>query len=114
MRFRKHPFGLKLEGLARISYRQGRRIAVFLIGSTVMLIGIVMIVTPGPAFVVIPLGLAILTIEFAWARRWMAKLRSGISRTEKGESRALPTAAPGESRSAEAARPGENEKEVHE
>ncbi len=114
MRFRKHPFGLKLEGLARISYRQGRRIAIFLIGSTVMLIGVVMLVTPGPAFVVIPLGLAILTIEFAWARRWMARLRAGISRTEKVASKAIPTAAPVDSRRAEAPRSGENEKEVSE
>ena len=39
------------------------------IGSTVVLIGIVMIVLPGPAFIVIPLGLAILASEYAWARR---------------------------------------------
>jgi uncharacterized protein (TIGR02611 family) len=29
--------------------------------------GLVMLVTPGPAFVVIPAGLAILSLEFAWA-----------------------------------------------
>ena len=38
-----------------------------------------MVVTPGPAIVVIPIGLAILAIEFAWARRWLKKLRRGAS-----------------------------------
>jgi tellurite resistance protein TerC len=71
-----------LEELVWISYRQGRRLVIFLLGSTVMLIGVVMIVTPGPAFVMIPLGLAILTIEFAWARRWMAHLRQGFRQVE--------------------------------
>jgi hypothetical protein len=34
-----------------------------------------MIVLPGPAFIVIPAGLAILGIEFAFARRWLRRLR---------------------------------------
>jgi hypothetical protein len=38
-----------------------------------------MIVAPGPAIVVIPMGLAILGIEFAWARLWLRKLRKMIS-----------------------------------
>ncbi len=38
-----------------------------------------MIVTPGPAIVVIPVGLTILSIEFAWARTWLKRLRESIS-----------------------------------
>ena len=38
-----------------------------------------MIVTPGPAFVVIPVGLAILGLEFAWARFWLTRLRRRLS-----------------------------------
>jgi uncharacterized protein (TIGR02611 family) len=53
-------------------WRNARRIVVFVIGSTVLLIGIIMVVAPGPAFVVIPLGLSILATEFAWAR-WLLK-----------------------------------------
>jgi tellurite resistance protein TerC len=34
-----------------------------------------MIVLPGPAFVVIPVGLGILSLEFAWARRWLEKVK---------------------------------------
>ncbi len=42
---------------------------------TVLLIGTAMIVLPGPAIVVIPIGLAILATEFAWARRWLQLVR---------------------------------------
>ena len=34
-----------------------------------------MLVLPGPAVVVIPAALAILAVEFLWARRWLAWLR---------------------------------------
>ena len=43
-----------------------RRIIVAVIGFTVLLLGIAMIVLPGPAFIVIPLGLAIRATEFVW------------------------------------------------
>ena len=52
-----------------------RRIVVAVIGGTVLLIGIALLVLPGPAFVVIPLGLVILASEFAWARHWLKKVR---------------------------------------
>lgn len=58
-----------------LTYRWARRIAVAVVGGTVLLIGIALIVLPGPAFVVIPLGLAILGAEFAWARHWLRKVR---------------------------------------
>jgi tellurite resistance protein TerC len=61
------------------TYKAARRIVIGLVGLTVLLIGVVMIVTPGPALVVIPIGLAILSIEFAWARAWLRRLRESIS-----------------------------------
>lgn len=64
---------------AHLTYKAARRITVGVVGATVLLIGIVMIVTPGPAIVVIPVGLAILSIEFAWARMWLKRLRESIS-----------------------------------
>ena len=62
-----------------ITYKAARRIVVGTVGVTVLLIGVVMLVTPGPALVVIPVGLAILSIEFAWARAWLKRLRESIS-----------------------------------
>ena len=62
------------------TYKAGRRFVVAVVGVTVLLIGVIMIITPGPAFIVIPVGLAILSIEFAWARYWLKRLRAAISR----------------------------------
>lgn len=62
-----------------LTYKAARRIAVAVVGSTVLLLGVVMIVTPGPALVVIPIGLAILSIEFAWARFWLRRVRRSIT-----------------------------------
>lgn len=63
-----------------VTYKAGRRIVVAVVGATIVLLGVVMLVAPGPAIIVIPIGLAILGLEFAFARRWLAKLRAAISR----------------------------------
>ena len=59
-----------------ITYKWARRLVVAIIGGSVVLIGIAMIVLPGPAIIVVPLGLGILGLEFAWARIWLRKLRA--------------------------------------
>ena len=56
--------------------KQIRRVFIFLIGGTVVLVGVIMLVTPGPALIVIPAGLGILAVEFAWARRILKKAKS--------------------------------------
>jgi uncharacterized protein (TIGR02611 family) len=63
----KHPlFG---------TYKIAKRIAIGIVGGSVLVVGVLMIVLPGPAFVVIPVGLGILSLEFAWARIWLKKAR---------------------------------------
>lgn len=59
--------------------RKARQVVVAVVGVTVLLIGIVMIVTPGPAVVVIPLGLGILATEFLWARILLNKVKERIA-----------------------------------
>lgn len=56
-------------------YKQIRKLAIFLIGMTVVLIGCILFFTPGPAVVVIPVGLAILATEFIWAKRLLKKFK---------------------------------------
>ena len=56
-----------------------RRVIVSVVGATVLLIGVALLVLPGPAFIVIPIGLAILATEYAWARRWLKKVRQMAS-----------------------------------
>ncbi len=53
-----------------------RKLIVLVIGLTVLLLGLVMIVAPGPAIVVIPVGLAILGTEFIWARKILRKVKN--------------------------------------
>ena len=75
---RRRRFG-RMNGIVwetvQTSVRTARRAAVLLIGATVVLFGAALIFLPGPAILVIPLGLAILATEFAWARRWLRILK---------------------------------------
>lgn len=57
-----------------------RRAAVLAAGSAVTLAGVVMLFSPGPAVVVIPLGLAILAREFAWAQRLLERFQRAAAR----------------------------------
>ena len=58
--------------------RRLRRIAVAFVGGIVVAVGVVMLVLPGPAILVIAAGLAILATEFQWARRLLHHLRELI------------------------------------
>jgi tellurite resistance protein TerC len=64
-----------------------RRVIVSVIGATVLLIGVALLVLPGPAFIVIPIGLAILATEYAWARRWLKKVRRMASNVVSSRTR---------------------------
>ncbi len=73
-----------------------RKLIVAVIGVTVVLFGVALIVLPGPAFIVIPLGLAILATEFAWARRAVRRARVMIAKArgrESGKTRMMAGAA---------------------
>jgi uncharacterized protein (TIGR02611 family) len=54
---------------------QVRRIFRIVAGFTLLLAGVVMLVTPGPGWVVILLGLGLLAAEFVWARRLMDRIK---------------------------------------
>ena len=60
-----------------------KRIGVAIVGGTITLIGIALIVLPGPAIVVIPIGLSILATQFAWARRYLRKTRDIAMRVKE-------------------------------
>ena len=64
----KHPlFG---------TYRVAKRIAIGILGGTILLMGVAMMVLPGPGIAAILAGLGILAIEFAWARIWLKKAKA--------------------------------------
>jgi len=63
------------------AYLYGRKVAIGLIGTAVTAIGVAMLVLPGPGILVVLLGLAILAVEFAWARSVQRRVRGESSRT---------------------------------
>jgi uncharacterized protein (TIGR02611 family) len=64
--------------------RQAKRLVIAVVGFTVLAIGLAMIVLPGPAFIVIPVGLAILATEFFWARNLLNKVKTKLQKAKGG------------------------------
>ena len=62
---------------------QVRRIFLILVGFTLLLLGIIMIFTPGPGTPVILLGLGLLGAEFVWARRIMERVKRQSARLKE-------------------------------
>ena len=73
-----------------------RRILISLVGGTVLLFGVAMILLPASSMLVILAGLAILALEFAWARHWLVKVRQYMP-GKKSEAVPEVVALPGES-----------------
>ena len=65
-RFLKRWFG---------EYTQLRKMVVGVLGVSLLVIGAFMLLLPGPAIIVLPLGLAVLATEFAWARRLLRRVK---------------------------------------
>jgi len=62
------------------SLKQLKRIFIGIIGGTILLIGLALIVLPGPAFIVIPIGLSILATEFLWAKKLFEKVKNRLEK----------------------------------
>lgn len=62
-----------------------KRLMIAVIGFTVLAIGLALIVLPGPAILVIPAGLALLSIEFAWARNLLIRMKEKLGMKKSTE-----------------------------
>ena len=62
------------------TFRQIKKILIATVGFIVLITGIILIVLPGPASLVIPAGLAILATEFVWARNLLDKIKSKMKK----------------------------------
>jgi uncharacterized protein (TIGR02611 family) len=71
--------GLERKPKTRLAYR----IAIAFFGSLVVLIGVVLIPLPGPGWLIVFLGLAILGTEFAWAHRLLLRGRRILARARE-------------------------------
>jgi uncharacterized protein (TIGR02611 family) len=57
-----------------------KRVVIIVVGFTVLFVGIALLVLPGPAFIVIPLGLGILASELLWARNLLKIIKKPFQR----------------------------------
>ena len=73
-------------------FRQAKKIVILVVGSTVVLLGllIILIPGPGPAPLVILGGLAILATEFVWAAVFLKRARAVAERTADRLANAVP------------------------
>ena len=60
------------------TYRQIRRFVIAVLGMTLLLIGVALLALPGPGLLFIIASLAVLAIEFVWARQLLKRLRQAI------------------------------------
>jgi tellurite resistance protein TerC len=63
------------EPFADVALKQLRRVVIILLGSTVLLVGLALLVLPGPGTLVMAAGLAILGAEFLWARKLFGRMK---------------------------------------
>ena len=64
-----------LAGMIKLTIRRAWRAIIAVVGLTVLGLGVLMIITPGPAMVLIPAGLTILAAEFVWARKLLKRVK---------------------------------------
>jgi uncharacterized protein (TIGR02611 family) len=91
MERRRRPKLIERLEARRETHRQrsrAYRIGFAAAGVLVLLGGLVMLVTPGPAFVLIPIGLAMLSMEFVWAERLLDK---SLEQAAKAQQKAAET-----------------------
>jgi len=66
------------------SVGQAKRLLIIVTGFSILIIGVLMIVLPGPAIIVVPMGLAILSTEFVWAARLLKTIKNQYQKTKEG------------------------------
>ncbi len=69
------PLGEDADRLARATLSRIRKIAIFVIGMTGLIVGFVMAIGPGPGIPILIIALALLASEFVWARVLVNKYR---------------------------------------
>jgi len=60
-----------------------KKLVVAVMGGTVVLIGVALLVLPGPGLLVIAAGLAILATEFLWAKRALRNAKSAVAKARR-------------------------------
>jgi len=68
-----------------------RRPLVAAAGAALLVAGLVLLVLPGPGLLVLAAGLAVLAVEFHWARRLLARVRAHAQAAAQKAGQKVPT-----------------------
>lgn len=60
-----------------------KKLFIAVIGGTVLLVGVALLVLPGPGLPIIAAALAILATEFLWARRAMRRAKGTVAKARR-------------------------------
>lgn len=69
--------------MLRWAAANARRTGIAVAGVALCLVGLALLVLPGPGLLVLVAGLAVLSIEFAWARRLLRRARAELRRRSR-------------------------------
>ena len=75
--------------VSTLPFHRAQKLMVAVVGGSAVLGGVAMLVMPGPAFLVIPAGRAILGTQFLWARSWLQRARALLPNGAKPPSASL-------------------------
>jgi hypothetical protein len=107
-RWHDHTFFVPFKAVGRFIGRNGKRIGITIAGFTVIVAGLVLLVLPGPGWLLIFAGLAILSTEYLWARRLLEKARAKAEQAKDAVLRKKPAKAERTSEDAQPATPDES------
>ncbi|MCL1145841.1 PGPGW domain-containing protein [Shewanella sp. 10N.261.52.F9] len=60
-----------------------RKLLITIIGGSLTILGAALIILPGPAWLLLPIGLAVLSLEYTWARHWLKKSQAHMNKTAR-------------------------------
>jgi tellurite resistance protein TerC len=78
------PLQAEMEALAAVTLRQARQVVFLVVGSTLILLGVGLVMVPAPGSVTLLLALAVLAVELVWARKWLARTRETVEAMREG------------------------------
>lgn len=72
------PIKSKAKKYSKRTVKELRRFVILVMGLTIMLIGVLLLVLPGPGMIIFLFGLTLLASEFYWAKNWLKKVERTI------------------------------------
>jgi uncharacterized protein (TIGR02611 family) len=77
-----HPGVVPFKVIARFTLRNARRVAITIVGFAVVVLGLILVPLPGPGWLIVFAGLAILATEYVWARRLLNYAKSKVGQAK--------------------------------